>query len=96
MSLRHENTSDIDLPPEFCQYQDDGCEFGGSCLNCCLPICIYDEPGGRQRFVKRQRALEMARLYRSEGKSVRELAGIFDVSIRTVQRALKTVCRENL
>ncbi len=91
MSLRNENAGGVDLPPEYCQYNDDGCEFGGSCLNCHLPICIYDEPGGKQRFLKRKRALEMARLFSSEGKSVKELAGIFDVSTRTVQRALKAV-----
>ena len=91
MSLRNENAGGADLPPEYCQYNDDGCEFGGSCLNCHLPICIYDEPGGKQRFLKRKRALEMARLFSSEGKSVKELAGIFSVSTRTVQRALKGV-----
>jgi AraC-like DNA-binding protein len=91
MSLRNENVGGVDLPPEYCQYNDDGCEFGGSCLNCHLPICIYDEPGGKQRFLKHKRALEMARLFSNEGKSVKELAGIFNVSTRTVQRALKSV-----
>jgi AraC-like DNA-binding protein len=78
-----------DLPPEFCQYHDAGCEFSKSCLNCHLPVCVYDEPGGKQRLLKRQRAAEMARLFTTERKSVGELAQIFNVSIRTVQRALK-------
>ncbi len=80
----------VDLPPEYCQYRDEGCEFAQSCLNCHLPICVYDEPGGKQRLVKRRRAAEMARLFTKEGKSIGELAQIFGVSIRTVQRALKT------
>jgi AraC-like DNA-binding protein len=79
----------VDLPPEYCQYHDDGCEFAQSCLNCHLPICVYDEPGGKQRLVKRRRAAEMALLFTGEGKSIGELAQIFGVSRRTVQRALK-------
>jgi hypothetical protein len=90
MSLRNVNECVIDLPPEHCQYQDTGCEFSQSCLNCPLPVCVYEEPGGRQRLVKRKRATEMVRLYTTEGKSVRELAKIFGVSTRTIQRALKT------
>ena len=78
-----------DLPPEYCQYHDEGCEFAQSCLNCHLPICVYDEPGGKQRLLKRRRAAEMARLFTREGKSIGELAQIFGVSSRTVQRALK-------
>jgi hypothetical protein len=91
MSLRNEDVSPIDLPPEYCQYQDEGCEFSNQCLNCRLPVCVYDEPGGKQRFLKRRRALGMARLHRNENKTVGELASIFGVSVRTVQRALKTV-----
>jgi DNA-binding transcriptional ArsR family regulator len=78
-----------DLPPEFCQYQDDGCEFAASCLNCHLPICVYDEPRGKQKIQKRRRAAEMARLSNGEGKTIKELAHVYGVSPRTVQRALK-------
>lgn len=94
MSLRNEDSFPIDLPPEYCQYQDEGCEFSSQCLNCRLPVCVYEQPGGKQRFMKRRRALEMARLYRNEHKTVRELASMFGVSMRTVQRALKTVLGE--
>jgi len=79
----------VDLPPEYCQYHDEGCEFARSCLNCPLPVCVYDEPGGKQRLLKRRRAAEMARLHAGEGKNIRELAQIFGVSNRTVQRSLK-------
>jgi AraC-like DNA-binding protein len=78
-----------DLPPEYCQYHDEGCEFAESCLNCHLPVCVYDEPGGKQKLKKKRRASDMARLFTQEGKSIKELAQIFAVSIRTVQRALK-------
>lgn len=89
MSLWNSSEYDADLPPEYCQYQDNGCEFAESCLNCHLPICIYDEPGGKQRLLKRRRNAEMIRLATVEGKSIREIAPIFGVSTRTVQRALK-------
>lgn len=79
----------LDLPPEYCRYRDEGCELADSCLNCPFPSCIYDEPGGRQRWLKRFRAREMARLFTTKGKAVKELAVMFGVSQRTVQRALK-------
>jgi len=82
------NEVELDLPPEFCHYQDEGCEFAESCLNCPLPLCIYEQPGGKQRWLKRQRGREMARLF-TEGKGIKELAQSFGVSRRTVQRVLK-------
>ena len=90
MELRLTNEAALDLPPEYCHYHDEGCEFADSCLNCPLPMCVYDEPRGKQRFLKRQRAGEMARLF-TEGKGTRELAQIFGVSQRTIQRTLKTI-----
>jgi len=81
--------NELDLPPEYCHYRDDGCEFADSCLNCPFAKCIYDEPGGRQRWLKRQRDRQIARLFTVEGKGVKELALMFGLSQRTVQRALK-------
>jgi len=78
-----------DLPPEYCRYRDGGCEFASSCLDCPFPKCIYDEPGGRQRWLKRLRDKEMTNMFSSGGKGVKELALMFGVSQRTVQRALK-------
>ncbi len=95
MELRSSNDDALDLPPEYCRYQDEGCEFADSCLNCPLPICVHDEPGGGQRLRKRQRAARMAGLYTSEGKGVKELAEVFGVSKRTVQRALKLAFGES-
>ena len=79
-----------DLLPEYCHYRDEGCELSTSCLNCPLPQCIYDEPRGRQRWLKRFRDKEITRLFSSEGREIKELASMFGVSQRTVQRALKS------
>ncbi len=83
------NGIELDLPPEYCRYRDEGCEMASSCLNCPLPGCVYELPGGRQRWLKRQRDKEMTRRFSTEGKGVKELAQSFGVSPRTVQRALK-------
>ena len=85
-----ELNEELDLPPEYCHYRDEGCELADSCLECPFPKCIYDEPGGKQRWLKKLRAREMARLFTDNGKRVKELAQMFGVSQRTVQRALKT------
>ena len=79
-----------DLPPEYCRYRDEGCELANSCLSCPFPQCIYDEPRGRQHWLKKLRDREVARLFSSEGKGVKELALIFCLSRRTIQRALKS------
>ena len=77
-----------DLPPEYCHYKDEGCELADSCLNCPFLQCIYDEPGGRQHWLKKARDKEIVRLFRSEGMGTEELAALFGVSQRTIQRAL--------
>ena len=91
MGLERTNDVGLDLPPEFCHYRDEGCELADSCLTCPLPVCIYEEPGGKRRLLKRRRDREMGRQFTEEGKRVKELAQIFGVSQRTVQRALKVV-----
>jgi AraC-like DNA-binding protein len=80
--------SDLDLLPEYCRYRDDGCEFADSCLNCPFPDCIYAQPGGRQQWLKGLRDQEVLKLH-SQGKSVKELAEMFGLSSRTIQRILK-------
>ena len=80
--------SEPDLPPEYCHYRDEGCDLAESCLDCPFPQCIYEQPRGRQSWLKKQRDKEMARLFNNEGKEVKEVALLFGVSQRTVQRAL--------
>ena len=77
-----------DLPPEYCRYRDEGCEYAKSCLRCPFPQCLYDEPRGRQRWMKGLRNREINRLF-SGGRKIKELALMFGVSQRTIQRALK-------
>ena len=85
-----EAESELDLPPEYCRYHDEGCEFSRSCLNCPFPRCLYDEPRGRQRWLKGMRNKEIAGLFSSGGWELKELALLFGVSRRTIQRALKS------
>ena len=91
----------LDLPPEYCHYQDEGCKlatahlgYKSNCLNCPFSQCIHDEPGGRQRCAKRLRDQEIARLFHTKGKGPKELALMFGLSRRTIQRALKRVKNE--
>jgi len=96
-----DSNDELDLPPEYHHYQDEGCEVAttylghqSSCLNCPFPKCIYDQYGGKQRWLKRLRDDEMVRLFTTTGKGIKELALSFGVSQRTVQRALKRVKNE--
>jgi hypothetical protein len=76
-----------DLPPEYCHYKDEGCECAASCLACPFPQCLYDEPRGKQRWFKNLRNKEIKKLF-STGRKVEDLAVMFGVSPRTIQRAL--------
>ena len=87
---------ELDLPPEYCHYRDEGCELASSCLDCPLGKCVYDQPRGRQRWLKGRRDREMVRLFATGGKGVKELAAVFGVSQRTVQRTLKSMNKGGL
>ena len=76
-----------DFLPDDIDWPDMGCEVFPSCLNCPLPRCIEEEPGGKQKLRALARASEMAKLKR-DGSSIAEIARLFKVSNRTVQRAL--------
>ena len=80
-----------DWRPEYCRYRDEGCELHSACLSCPLARCIYEKPRGKQQRLLRMRGRKIAKLF-IKGKRIRELAKMFRVSERTVQRAL----RENL
>jgi hypothetical protein len=82
--------NESDLPPEYCHYRDEGCEFADSCLNCPFPKCLYDEPRGKQHWLKELRNKEITRLFSSGGWGMQELALLFGLSQRTIQRALKS------
>ena len=81
-------SGELDLLPDEIEWRDQGCEFYPSCLNCTLPRCVEDEPRGQQRLriaVRKRRMEELRRL----GRSVKDIAELFGVSKRTVQRALE-------
>ena len=80
--------SELDLLPEEIDWRDEGCEVFASCLNCPLPRCIEEESRGPQRLKIAARNRRMVEL-RKRGKSLNEIAELFSVSRRTVERALK-------
>ena len=82
-----------DLLPEYCHYRDEGCELADSCLGCPFPRCIYEEPRGKQRWLKELRNKEISRLF-SNGYGTRALGKMFGLSRRTIQRALKSTVSE--
>lgn len=78
----------FDLPPEYCHYRDEGCEFAASCLGCPYPNCVYEQSGGKRRWLKKMRDKEILQSFAREGRRIKELAQEFGVSQRTIQRAL--------
>lgn len=69
-------------------YRDAGCELAPSCLECSLPHCVHDEPGGERQQRKRERNRQIARLRRTQGVKIAEFARRFRVSRRTIYRIL--------
>jgi len=92
--LNDERDTESDLRPEFCSYQDEGCELAESCLQCPFPRCQYERSHGKRRWLKGTRDREIRRLYRSKRISQQELGRIFGVSRRTVGRAVKGISSE--
>ena len=78
-----------DLRPEYCEYQDTGCDLYPSCLTCPLPRCRYDEGAGRRRAADGPLEEEIVRLRRGEGRSIREVAARVGLSERTIYRVLR-------
>ena len=81
-------SEELDLLPEEVDWKDSGCALFPSCLSCPLPRCIEEVSRGRQRLRMSARARRMSQLS-AAGKSTAEIACLFSVSIRTVQRSLK-------
>jgi len=82
-----------DALPEHLEYRDDGCDLFPSCLSCPLPRCRYDMPGGVRALLNRERDHQIRILREDAGLSVDEIADRFQVSRRTVFRALATTGR---
>ena len=87
--------TEMDLPPEYCHYRDEGCDLAQSCLNCPFPRCVYEIPRGRQHFLKGRRNQQILQQHH-QGKDVKELAMSFGISQRTIQRVLKADRQEQV
>ena len=79
----------LDLPPEFCQYRDEGCELFDACLECPFPHCLLEEKGASKRKLKQIRALQISGKHRGGRNDIATLGAMFGVSHRTARRALK-------
>jgi hypothetical protein len=78
----------LDLKPEFCQYQDEGCRHAPSCLKCPFPHCLYEEKRRNNHWRKEIRNEKIMRLH-AAGKNVRQLAARFKLSERMVEKIIK-------
>ena len=79
--------SEVAFLPDDINWKDRGCEVFPSCLNCPRPRCIEEESRGKQRLRMLTRVSQMAQL-KHQGKNTAEIAALFKLSQRTVQRAL--------
>jgi len=82
-----------DALPEHLDYRDDGCDLFPSCLSCPLPRCRYDVPGGVRAMLNQERDHQIRVLREDVGLSVDDIAERFQVSRRTVFRALAVTNR---
>ena len=87
-------SSELDILPDEIDWKDSGCVLFPSCLSCPLPRCIEEVSRGRQRLRMSARARRMVELS-AAGKSTRDIARLFGVSTRTVQRSLAKAKNQN-
>ena len=73
-------------------YQDTGCEVAGSCLQCPLSRCKFDDMEWFARYRRMAHDLRMAAVIHGEGLSVAQAAERFCITPRTVYRVLRR-CR---
>jgi len=73
---------------DYNSYPDQGCKLYPSCLNCPLPKCILDESGRIARAEKRTRDEKIRQRFK-DGESTADLAKVFGVSQRIIQRAVR-------
>ena len=73
------------------EYADTGCEFAPSCLACSFAQCVFEGLHTGLKVGKRERDAKLVKLYTENGKTLDELAQMFEVHKRTIQRSLKGV-----
>lgn len=79
----------VDHPDEWENWQDRGCELHPSCLSCPEPVCVLELPGGkatRKANARLRQCLSLA----AQGVSSQAIACQLGVSVRTIQRTLKS------
>ena len=92
--LEAENNQ-ADTIPEFCHYEDTGCEVSAACLDCPLPQCKFDDPAWYQRNRRLAKDFQVMYTIQQESLSMEEAAERFSVTVRTVFRTLQR-CRKAL
>ena len=65
--------------------KDEGCRYSPSCLDCPLPLCRHDDPGGEIRQVRARRDRRVLQHLR-RGASVLEVARQTGIGKRTLYR----------
>lgn len=88
-SHRRRHEPSIDGLPEQMSYHDTGCEVSPSCLRCPLPQCKFDDPVWYQRYRRTGRDQQVLNAFEHGGLTVFDLARRFEVSTRTIHRALR-------
>ena len=82
--------SKLNLNNDEINFKDSGCRFSSSCLSCPIEICIYDDPSFIRNLEKNNRYRNIIE-DRSKGLSNQQIAEKYNISVRTVHRALKKI-----
>jgi hypothetical protein len=72
-----------------------GCDVYPLCLECPLPRCVYEEPGGEKGALRQKRNEEIRRLFQ-KGTGVEQLAFAFKLSFRSIYRIVGDGRREKV
>jgi hypothetical protein len=76
--------------PDKAYYSDTGCDVYPSCLNCPLPRCRYEDPGGAAAILRQERDGTILKLWEGGALGIDALAQTFGLSRRTIFRVLRT------
>lgn len=65
------------------------------CLDCPFPDCIHDEEDVGEFWLKDRRYAIIAEFRRATNMSISELGSLFNVSKRTIYRALEAIKKQD-
>jgi hypothetical protein len=80
--------AETDFLPEFCHYQDEGCELSPSCLECPFSACVEDGKVGPAAITRSLRDAAIVKMYSEKHISAAKLARRFHIVPRTIFRIL--------